>query len=226
METIERYGARAPRKKKHGALTAILVILLVLLAAVGVVSWLAFSDPYAGRGLENAVPSEAIPQTLAKSVFTGKECDFSTDEVNGYLAYLFRKNKTDASKGGLQPQAVAVAGASGDSANLYIPVTYGGKRFGVSLNVIPSLDVSAGRLLFRVNSVHVGRLPVPVGWTLKKAEGRLPKGFSRDGNTVFCAAPALKLAMPGVVSASAKLTEFRLENGMLTLAAKGKIMVG
>ncbi len=57
METIERYGMHTP-KKKHGGLTAVLIVLAVLLAAVAILSWLAFSDPYAGKGLENVKPSD------------------------------------------------------------------------------------------------------------------------------------------------------------------------
>ena len=46
MEYIDR--RTAPEKKHSSALTVILVILAVLLAVTGVVSWLALSDPYAG----------------------------------------------------------------------------------------------------------------------------------------------------------------------------------
>ena len=224
MESIQRYGVHTPRKK-HGALTAVLVILAVLLAAAGIVSWLVFSDPYAGRGLEKIQPSDELPQTLAKSVLSRQKCSFSTDEVNGYLAYLFQKQEEGKAKSGVQLQAIAVSGASGDNADLYLPVVASGKRFGVSLNVTPSLSTSSGRLLFHVNSVHIGKLSVPVGWALKKAESRIPKGFTRDGDTVSCAAPSLTASLLNV-SASAGLTECMLENGALKLAAKAKITVG
>ena len=223
METIERYGARSPQKK-HGALTAVLVILAVLLVAVGAVSWLAFSDPYAGRGLENTQPSDNLPKTFLKTALVKEESSFSKDEVNGYLAYLFQKNEAGKSTGAIQPQAIAIADASGGNADLYIPVVFRGKRLGVSLNVTPSLDPSAERLLFRVNSVHVGKLPVPVEWTLKKADGHFPKGLARDGDTVFCAVPALKASV-GSVSVSFGIGEFKLENGTLKLAGDAKINI-
>lgn len=223
MEYIERYGSRVPQKK-HGALTVVLVILVILLAAAAIVSWLALSDPYAGRGLENIRPSDSLQQTFLKSALKKDESSFSKDEVNGYLAYLFQKNEVGKRTGTLQPQAIAVADASGGNADFYIPVVFRGKRLGVSLNVTPSLDASASRLLFRVNSVRVGRLSVPVGWALKKADGHFPKGFSRDGNTVFCAAPALKASV-GSVSVSFGLGEFRLENGTLKLAGDAKINI-
>lgn len=224
METIERYGAHT-QKKRHGGLTAVLIVLAILLAAAAILSWLAFSDPYAGKGLENVKPSEDLVQTLAKSAVTGQECSFSTDEVNGYLAYLYQKREAGTVKNGAQMQAIAVANASGSNADLYVPVLWHGKRFGVLLNVTPSLEASSGRLLFRVNSVNVGRLPVPVGLALKKMENRLPKGLSLDDDTVSCAAPAMKLSMLNI-SASANMTEFREENGALKLAAKVKITVG
>lgn len=224
MESIARYGARAP-KKKHGALTAVLVVLAVLLAAVGTVSALAFSDPYAGRGLESVAPSDELPQLLAKAAVSGKEATFSENEVNGYLAYLFRKYEAGKKSGGIAPQAVAVADASEDSADLYLPVVTHGKRFGVSLNVTPSLDAGAGKLRFRVSSARVGRLPVPVGWVLAKAESRLPEGLGRDGDSVSCAVPALKAEFGGV-TASAGLTQLRLSDGKLTLAAGASVTVG
>lgn len=223
MENIERYGTRSPQKK-HGALTAVLVILAVLLAAVGAVSWLAFSDPYAGRGLENIQPSDNLPKAFLKSALVKEESSFSKDEVNGYLAYLFQKNEAGKRTETIQPQAIAIADASGGNADLYIPVVFNGKRFSVSLNVTPSLDTSAGRLLFRVNSVHVGKLPVPVGWALKKADGHFPKGLARGGATVFCAVPALKASV-GSVSVSFGIGEFKFENGTLKLAGDAKINI-
>jgi hypothetical protein len=224
MKYVERYGTHAP-KKENGAITAVLVILAVLLAAVGIVTLLAFNDPYAGRGLESVSPSGELPQSLAKAAISGKEAVFSRDEVNGYLAYLFQKHESDGQHGGVKLLAVAAADASGDSADLYLPVTWRGKRFGVSLNVTPSLDATGGKLLFRVNSARVGRLPVPTDWVLTRVESRLPEGLERDGDTVFCAVPSLKAEF-GTVSASASLTQLRLNDGELTLAAGASVTIG
>lgn len=223
MEYIDR--RTAPRKKRSSALTVVLVILAVLLAATGVVSWLVLSDPYAGMGLERVEPSDALAQTFAKSAVTRKECSFSTGEVNSFLAYLYKKYDMGKEKRNIRLRAVAVAGSSGDSADVYLPVAYRGKNFGVSLNVTPSLDASSGNLSFRVNSAHIGRLPVPVDWVLAKAESRLPNGLSRSGNTVSCAAPSLKASLLNV-SASVSLGKFKLENGTLKLFANTKVTVG
>ena len=224
MERIERYGAHAP-KKQHGVLTAVLVILAVLLAAMGIVSFLALSDPYAGKGLESVSPSNQLPQTLAKEAVLGREATFSESDVNGYLAYLFREHLGSAQRSGVTPLAVAVAEASGNSAELYLPVSYHGKRLGIALNVTPSIDMNAGKLLFRVNSARVGRLSVPVDWLLSKAESRLPKGFERDGSAVFCSVPAMQVKF-GTVSASAGLTTLHLSDGKLTLAAGASVAIG
>lgn len=219
-----RFRAPKPKKKNRGAAVA-LGVLAVLLAAVLVLSQLAFSDPCAGRGLENVAPSDELAKTFLTSAVSQRESSFSPADINPFLAYLFRKTDAGKEKRNVKLLAAAVADASGDSADVYLPMEYRGKRFGVLVNVTPSLDAEAGRLLFRVNGVRVGRLPVPVNRALDLAESRLPKGFSRSGDTISCAEPTVSASVL-FVSASVRLGELRMENGSLKLSAVTKISVG
>ena len=223
MESVSRYGVPAPKKKNTGLKIAVSV-LIVLIAAVCIVVGLAFSDPYKGSGLDDVSPSNNLARTMTESLVTGKENRFSMGDVNAYLSYVFRKDVQGKQSGNVQIQAVAVAKASGDSADVYIPFLYQGKRLGLLLNVTPSLDTASQKLLYRVNSARVGRLPVPTSWVLKKAEKHLPAGFWLDGTTVVSKAPALSVSALGV-TASAGLTEMKLDSGTLALAAKTKLTI-
>lgn len=219
------YPYAAPSKKHSHALTAVLIVLAVLIAAIGVLSVLVFHDPYAGRGLENTAPSDALQKDFIKGALAQQECSFGADEVNGYLAYLYQKHNAGTEKKGLCLRGVAVAEASGDHAVLYVPVTYCGKNFGVSFGMTPSFDSKNGRLLFQVDSAHVGSMPVPAEWLLGKAKSHLPSGFQVTGSTVSCKAPAANASVLSV-SASVALGSFYMEDGKLKVSTKAHLSVG
>jgi hypothetical protein len=226
MESIVPYGVRAPQKQnKNTGLMAGIAIFIVIIVAACVTVGLMFSNPYAGRNLENIEPSDTLASTAAASVLTGKENTFSSDEVNAYLAYLMKKHADQMQTGNLQIQAVAVADGSGNSADVYIPVVYQGKNLAVTLNVTPSLDTQEQKLRFEVNSAKIGRLAVPVNWLLDKAEDHLPKNFQRDGNRFWCKAPSFEASLLGI-TASAGLTKLEMNDGQLKLAAKVQITLG
>lgn len=212
-------------KQNHKAVTVILIVLAVLIAAVGVLSWMVLNDPNAGKGLENIQASDALPKAVAKSAVTRQESSFSVDEVNGYLAYLFQKSNVSKKDGSMKVQAVAISNASGSSADLYLPVSYQGKHLGVVLNVTPSLDSTNNKLLFQVNSAQVGRLPVPAGWALEKVRSHLPEGFSASDNTISCESPAIEASVSGI-TASLKVGDFKMENGCLKIGSQAEIKIG
>lgn len=215
----------AVKKQSHRAVTVVLIVLAVLLAAAGILSWMVFSDPNAGRGLESVKPAETLAADVAKSAVSGKESSISVDEVNGYLAYLYQKSNTAKKDGSMKIQAVAISNASGNSADFYLPVLYHGKHFGVVLNITPSLDSTNNRLLFQVNSARVGRLPVPAGWVLNASKSRLPESISVSGSTISCESPSIEASASGI-SASLKVEDFRMENGLLEIGSKAEIKVG
>jgi hypothetical protein len=225
METLSAARPAGPEKKRNHALTATLCVLAVLLAALLALSFLVLNDPLAGRGYETAEPSGELAKTFLQQAVKGGEASFSAEEVNGFLAYLIQEHRAGTEKNGVQLLAAAVTDGSGDSADVYLPVLYRDHRFGILLNVTPTLDSSAGKLLFRVNSAKIGRLAVPAGWLLEKAESRLPEGFSRDGDTVWCEAPSASASVL-TVKAAVKLKEFRMEDGNLKLAAEMTVSLG
>jgi hypothetical protein len=108
---------------------------------------------------------------------------------------------------------------------MYFPITYHGKDFGVSFGVTPSFDSKNGRLLFQVDSAHVGSIPVSPEWLLGEAKSHLPNGFQVTGNTVSCEAPAVNAS---VLSASASVTlgSFHMEDGKLKVSTKTHLSVG
>lgn len=215
--------AKSAGNRRGGrAVTVLLSVLAVLLAAAAILSWMALSDPNAGKGLEHIAPADTLAQTVLKSAAERKECSFSAGEVNGYLAYLLQKSGAGQAKGENRILAAAVLTMDDGAADLYLPVLYQGKRFGVVLNVTPSCDSAAGRLILNVNSIHIGRLPVPAGWALSFAKGRLPKGFSVDGSKIFCASPSEKASYAGV-SGTLTLSGVKVESGRLTIAAKAAL---
>lgn len=218
MEELPAERGTAPGKKRNRAPTVVLCVLAVLLAALCSLSFLVLNDPLAGRGLENTAPSDALAKTFLQQTVKGEKSSFSAEEINGFLAYLIQEHRVGTEKNGVQLLAAAVAGGSGDSADVYLPVLYRDHRFGVLLNVTPSLDSAAGELRFHVNSAKIGRLSVPVGWLLRQAESRLPEGFSLDGDTVRCSEPSASASVL-LVKATARLSEFRMEDGALKLAA-------
>ena len=221
---MQVYPNRVSSKKSGRAVTVFLSVLAVLLAAAAILSWMALNDPNAGRGLDAAAPSDAAVKQLFQSAITGKECSFSTEQTNGLLAYLLQKHNKDKSTSDTEIRAIAVANAGGDWADLYLPVSYKGRNLGVALNVTPSLSPDGAEFVFRVNSAHVGYLPVPAGLMLKAAKSRLPDGFSVNGDEISCMNSSLTLSVLNVTG-SLRINDLRMENGRLKIGAKTSLSV-
>lgn len=210
------------RKEKSRAgkvLTAALSVLAVLLFVVCVLSWLVLNDPQAGKVLP-AQPSNAVAKTVLKSVVTGQECGFTPDEMSGYLQYLIAKESGAADGDGIEA-AVLTAGTD-NTANLYLPVRFRGKSFGVTANVTPSCDSEEDRMVFRVNSMKIGRLPVNPAWALGFVKDRLPGGLTVQGSEVSREASLLSLSA-GDSSADLKVTQLGMRGGLVRLKASGKV---
>lgn len=221
---MQVYSKPVYAKRSGRGITVFLSILAVLLAAAAVLSWMVLSDPNAGKGLDTVAPSDAVAEQLLQSAVTGKECRFSTEQTNGLLANLLQTYNKNKSTSDTRIRAIAVADAQGDRVDLYVPVRYKGKNLGVMLSVTPSLSSDGSQLVFRVNSAHVGRLPVPPGLLLSFAKKRLPSGFTLDGTVVSCQAPSLILFVHNV-SGSLKINDFRMENGQLKIGAKTSVSI-
>jgi hypothetical protein len=207
-------------KKRGHAGTVVLSVLAVLLAAAGVVSWMALNDPNAGKGLEKTPPSEALALKAAKSAITGQEALFEPTEVSGFLNYLLDQEK---SRGAALPtDGVAFSAGTDDTADLYLPVTYAGKRLGVTLEGTPSVDSANGRIVFKVKSLHVGRLPVDPAWALGFVKDRLPQEISAEGAELDFPLPDVGVSAGGV-SVGLTLKSLRMENGKLGVKTAAKL---
>ncbi|QAT50163.1 hypothetical protein EQM14_10510 [Caproiciproducens sp. NJN-50] len=200
-------------------LTAVLSVLVVFLAALCVLSWMLFSDPNAGKSMPQPSDS-AVSKVVAASV-SGKEVSLTPEEVAGWLNSLIQKNADVKSRSGLS--ALSVTAKEDGTADVYAPVAYRGKTFGVVMNLTPSFDSAADQMKFDVNSVHVGRLPVPVGMAMNLMESRLPSVLSRQGNTLLCDTSSLFRADYAGAAVQLRMTELKLQDRLFLLKFQLKL---
>ena len=202
---------RHMQEKSRGsrALTVFLSILVVLLAALCVLSWMLLSDPNAGRKME--APSDAAVGKIAAAAVAGQECSLTPQEAGAWLNSMLQKKPA----GGVS--AVSMTAGADGTADVYFPVQYRGRTFGVLMNVTPSFDPAAEQMRFPVNSVRIGRLPVPVGWALSRMEAHLPEPLARDGDALVYDAKELPGVSYGGVSVQLKMTDLKLEDGLFKL---------
>lgn len=207
------------QEKRRGsrALTVFLSILVILLAALCVLSWMLLSDPNAGTKME--APSDAALGKVVPAAVAGQECSLTPQEVSAWLNFMLQK------KAGSDSAVSAVSAAAGPdgTADVYFPVQYLGRTLGVLMNVTPSFGADAEQMRFAVNSVRVGRLPVPVGWALSRMEGRLPGSLARDGDALVYSTKTMFGASYGGVSARLKMTDLKMENGLFKLKFEAEV---
>ncbi len=198
------------RSRGRTALTVILSLLAVLLAVFCILSWMLFSDPNAGVSLPK--PSDTAVSKVAAASISGRETALTPEEVGGWLNGLLQDNAETSSRMGVS--ALSVTAGKDSTANVYFPVKYKGKRFGVLVNLAPSFDSTSEEMKFAVRSVKVGRLPIPVSTALNFAEKRLPSILSRQGNTLVCSTKSLFLVPVSGISAQLKMTSLRMQDGI------------
>ena len=124
------------RSRGRTALTVILSLLAVLLAVFCILSWMLFSDPNAGVALPK--PSDTAVSKVAAASISGRETALTPEEVGGWLNGLLQDNAEASSRMGVS--ALSVTAGKDSTANVYFPVKYKGKRFGVLVNLAPSFD--------------------------------------------------------------------------------------
>ncbi|MCI1966716.1 MAG: hypothetical protein LKJ17_11400 [Oscillospiraceae bacterium] len=198
------------RKKGGGsrAVTVILSVLAVLLGALCVLSWMLFSDPNAGKSMPQ--PSDDAASKVVAASVSGASVSLTAEEVGGWLNFLIRENSDTAADTGLT--ALSVTTKQDNTADIYFPVQYSGKTFGVTMNLSLSFDAAAEQMKFFINSVHVGRLPVPVGYALDMMGEKLPPMLSRQGETLLCNTKSLFRVDFSGMFLRLKMTEMNLKN--------------
>ncbi|WP_411676262.1 hypothetical protein [Caproicibacter sp.] len=203
------------RGKSAGSrvLTGALSVLVVLLGALCILSWMILNDPNAGTSMPQ--PSDAAVSKVISASVAGKEVSLTPEEVSGWLNFLIQKDKNAQS--GSVFTAVSVTAGEDGTAEVYAPVRYGGKTFGVLMNVSPSFDQASEQMKFAVNSVRVGRLPVPVGFAMDYLEKGLPSLLARKDNTLACNTASLFRVDYSGASAQLRMTQMKLLNQLFVL---------
>ncbi len=214
-----KYTLHPERRGKKGA-TVALAVLAVLLAAVFVAGWMASRDPEEGR-FESVKPDNTVARKVFLASFSGGESSFTAEEINGLLAEALSKYN-EGKPVEKRVAALAIAGVSGDCADLYLRVPFHGKRFGVLLSGKPGVE--SGRLFFRVRSARVGSLPVPAGMLLNAGQSRFPDRFTAEENSIFCDAPGIRASYGGV-SGSVTVTGLKIQEGRFVVESRAGLQI-
>lgn len=213
--------SKQTKKKSVGVriLTVFLSVLVVLLAILFVFIWMLFNDPNSGRSMPH--PSNAAVSKVVSAAVSGTEVDLKPEEV-GSLVNFYLENNINADSG-TEITAVSVTANENGTADIYTPIRYRGKEFGVVVNTLPSFDPSSEQLKFEVQSVQVGRLAVPVGLAMDFIKSKLPTVFIRDGNTLLCSTKSLFRLNYFGLSAQLKMTDMKLENKIFIFKFKAEL---
>lgn len=184
---------------------AVLSVLAGVLILIGILAALALNDP--NRGLPPAAPqSGALYAKLGAAALGGEPARLSADEVNSYLA---------AEYPGLSPH---LSIRSDDSVDAYVSVAKRGMQFGLTANLTVRFDASRQQIVLQLRSFHVGRLPVPPGFALRFAGGRLPQGITAEEDALRADLPAL---WSGEIAglAGLRLTDLKVGGGSFVATA-------
>ncbi len=122
---------------------------------VGVFLYL-ISAPYEiNSNGDRHVPIEKI----ATSILLGKDVSFSDEELESLIAQIL---PIELNKFSLR------SNMDKEKFNLCISVPYKKKKFFVSVDVLP--EISQDSIKLNLSNAHIGRLPVPVSFILKKMQ--------------------------------------------------------
>lgn len=158
--------------KKGRPWLIILSVAAVILILIGILTFLALSDP--GRNTVPAAPNTGtVYAKLGAAALSREPAQITQEELNGFLASKF---------GAMPPQCKI---NPDNSLELYVPVNYKGIRIGVTANLTAEYNPSRQQLAMQFRSVSVGRLPVPPALALKLAGNRLPHGISVEGSVLY-----------------------------------------
>lgn len=196
-----------------GAIAIVLSIVVVLAAVFGTLAYLLLKDDNAGKF--HAEPSTKLLETALSGAITGEEKLITAEELNGFAVYeldVFKK----APQGDLVLEQAYFALGDG-KIEAYTPVTYKGMRFGVTSVAAVSLEQNPKRLVIQLESMRIGRLPVPASWILGRFLGpRLPAGITLDGKTLTVGEKWLSLDVPNVGSVL-EITALQVQDNMLAI---------
>ncbi|MFU0832990.1 MAG: DUF302 domain-containing protein [Oscillospiraceae bacterium] len=199
--------------------TMILSVLIILLAVLFVSVRMLLNDPNAGRSMP--APSDAAISQIVSASLSGAEVQMTSEEMGGLLNYFLESNTIAEFEMGIT--AVSVTANENGTVDIYSPVRYRGKVFGVMVNLLPSFDSSSEELKFDVKSVQVGRLSVPVNLAMNVIESKLPSIVSRNGNTFVCDTKSLFHVNYSGLSVRLRMTEMKVANKIFTFQFQTKL---
>lgn len=187
---MKSYLQPIQRKKKHRVAKIVTAVVLVILIVFGVLAVLLFRDDKAGL---SANPSADVVKTILSNAITGKQSELSADQLNQLFAYQFEHKKSSASTF----KSVYLTINPDNTVDVYTPVTLKGMHFGITSNANITYDSGKKQLVATVNSLHVGRLGVPVNWALNMVKDKFPAGITLDGNKLSVDSSLFSVSVQG-----------------------------
>lgn len=159
------------KKKSRKGLAAVLIVLAVLVGGIAAVAGLALNDPYADAVSAGVQPDTTV-RKLMDAVLTGDPVTLTREEVNGLIA----EKLAELPAGDIQLLDLQCVTTKEGSAEFYAPVSFRGLRLPLSAQL--ELGCDGEELWAKVQSVHLGRLPVPTQWMLAALKSVAPPEVS------------------------------------------------
>ncbi|WP_195985835.1 hypothetical protein [Clostridium sp. D33t1_170424_F3] len=165
------------KKRSRKGLVAVVIVLAVLIGGVGVTAGLALSDPYADAVSAGVQPDTTV-RKLMDAVLTGDPVMLTRDEVNGLIAEKLAALPAE----GIQLLDLQCVSTKEGCAEFYAPVSFRGLRLPLSARL--ELGCDGEGLWANVQSVHLGRLPVPPQWMLEAVKSAAPPEVSVEDERI------------------------------------------
>lgn len=175
---------------KVGIVLGVLAVLLGVAAAV--LYGLATTDDNAGK--YEAEPSMDILEPAALAAVTGKETEFTQDQINGFLAHYIRENGVSLGGKEIKKLYLQLGETAGD-VGVYLVCPGLGKELGITARGTLTYMDAAGELSFQIGQLKVGRLKLPVDWVLSWVSSKLPQDIEVQGDTLFIGSSALRFTV-------------------------------
>ncbi len=208
------------KSKGNRILTIVLSVAAGILVIIGILITLALSTPHAEQINQPIAPSNELAKKVLAGALSGEECSVTEEEINGFIDQKMALSSHFTSVNGAAIRRVILSFREDDTADAFLPIVYQNRAYDVSVNLTPSF--SGGQLAMRVNSVHVGRLPVNPVWVIPTLKEALPETFTVSGTEIRMDGSVFHYKQSGV-SADLNLSDIRLENRMLKLKVQGKL---
>lgn len=168
-------------QKRSKTPVIVISVFVFLLAAAGIAFGLALNDP--NPPIVPSGQTDSIAVKLIHAAVTGDPARLSEEEVSALASHKLAR--------GGKVQGVRLSINDNHTVNVYLPVAYKGLRLGFSAVVLPGWDSTAKQMTATVQSVRIGRLPVPPRWFLSRVKKEAPQGLTVQGNRILISSSLL-----------------------------------